>query len=263
MPHDAVAPSPQDKPEDDWSEFLSVITRVTPSLEDGRKQDRSRRRQQEILRAALRVFARDGISRARIADIAAEAGMPVSSIYEYFPSKEDIAFAVPRMHLLRFYEEYAGMAAAPLPARERLRRYLWLAADFARRNPDWARTLYLEIWPSVLISANPVRQSIDDYVRVILRLLQEGEAAGEWPAGQNHYETAAILNGAVNQVIITWLLYRRPRDLMKAMGSMLDRLLGALLPGPSPRAAPATRDGTKGKRSAGGGTTGRPRSRPA
>jgi hypothetical protein len=36
----------------------------------------------------------------------------------------------------------------------------WLAADFARRNPEWARTLYLEIWPSVLVSETPVRHSI-------------------------------------------------------------------------------------------------------
>jgi AcrR family transcriptional regulator len=226
------------EPQQGWTEFLSTLARLPPELPEGPKQDRSRRRQQEILRAALRVFARDGISRARLGDIAVEAGVPVSSIYEYFPSKEDIAYAVPRIHLARFYEEYAATAAANLAAGERLRRYLWLACDFARRNPDWARTLYLEIWPSVLITDSPVRQSLDDYVRVILRLLREGEFRGEWEAGHDHYQTAAILNGAVNQVIITWLLYRRPRDLMKAVNAMLSRLLPALL---LPRAPAAQR----------------------
>ena len=77
------------------------------SEENGdRKQKRSQRREQEILRAALRTFARDGISRARIGDIASEAGMPVSSLYDYFSSKEELAYAVPREHLARFFTDY-------------------------------------------------------------------------------------------------------------------------------------------------------------
>lgn len=214
--------------DDPWSAFLADIVKRWTSDGGERKQDRSKRREQEILRAALRVFARDGISRARIGDIASEAGMPVSSIYEYFPSKEDLAYAVPTAQLARFYSEYAEAVAGKRTAYDRLRLYLWLAADFARRNPEWARTLYLEIWPSVLVSGSEVRHSLDDYVRVILFLLRQGEANGEWPAGRDPYETAAILNGSVNQVLITWLLYRKPRDLMKAIGSVIDRTMTLL-----------------------------------
>jgi AcrR family transcriptional regulator len=223
--------------DDGWEMLLTAIINGRSRDSRERKQDRSKRREQEILRAALRVFARDGISRARIGDIASEAGMPVSTIYEYFPSKEDLAYAVPTAHLARFYSEYAEAVADKTTSYERLRLYLWLAADFARRNPEWARTLYLEIWPSVLVSETTVRHSIDDYVRVIVFLIRQGEMRGEWPAGPDPYETAAILNGSVNQVIIIWLLYRKPRDLMKAIVSIIDRtmtLLGAT-PAETPR----------------------------
>lgn len=225
----------------DLTGFLEdIIARWTVDTGE-RKQDRSKRREQEILRAALLVFARDGISKARIGDIASEAGMPVSSIYEYFPSKEDLAYAVPIAHLARFYAEYAEAAVGTTSSRERLRLYLWLAADFARRNPEWARTLYLEIWPSVLVGETTVRRGIDDYVRVIIYLLREGEVNGEWAAGHNNYETAAILNGSINQVIITWLLYRRPRNLMKAAGSIIDRTMTLLSPETSSAPAAPTR----------------------
>jgi AcrR family transcriptional regulator len=209
----------------EWDAYLSAVVERWTSVSANHKQDRSKRRQQEILRAALRVFARDGISRARVGDIALEAGMPVSSIYDYYPSKEHLAYAVPSAQLARFYAEYGQAVAGKKTTSERLRLYLWLAADFARRNPEWARTLYLEIWPSVLISETDVRHSIDDYVRVMVYLIRQGEARGEFPVGPNPYETAAILNGSVNQVIITWLLYRRPRDLMKAIFSILDRIM--------------------------------------
>jgi AcrR family transcriptional regulator len=219
-----------------WKAYTAAMVAKWSKDDGDRKQARSKRREQEILRAALRVFARDGISRARIGDIASEAGMPVSSLYDYFPSKEDLAYAVPQEHLTRFFAEYAAASADKRTFRERLRLYLWLAADFARRNPEWARTLYLEIWPSVLVGETPVKDSIDDYVRIIVYLIRGGEANDEWAAGPSPYETAAILNGSVNQVIIVWLLYRKPRDLMKAISSVIDRAM-SLLPPPDEPAA--------------------------
>jgi AcrR family transcriptional regulator len=223
--------------EESWKAYLNSVVEKWSEDTGDRKQERSKRREQEILRAALRVFARDGISRARIGDIASEAGMPVSSLYDYFPSKEDLAYAVPHEHLARFYEEYRAAVAEVTTFRERLRIYLWLSADFARRNPEWARTLYLEIWPSVLVSETPVRHSIDDYARIIVHVIRGGEATGEWPARANVYETTSILIGSVNQVIILWLLYRKPRDLMRATSSVVARVI-SLLDGQRPAATP-------------------------
>lgn len=78
------------------------------------------------------MFAHEGISRSRIGDIAAEAGIPVSTIYEYYASKEELAYAVPQQTLLAFFEEYAAAVVTRRTAYARLRFYLWFAADFAR-----------------------------------------------------------------------------------------------------------------------------------
>jgi AcrR family transcriptional regulator len=212
-----------------WADFLDDLSRRWRP-QDERKQDRSRRRQHEILQAALRIFARDGIARARISDVAAEAGMPVSSIYEYYSSKEDLAYAVPLTQLGHFFSEYSERARQAKAVRERLRLYLWMTTDFARRNPEWARTLYLEIWPSVLVAEARVRTGLDEFAAIIVELVAAGEASGEWEAGPNRYETAAILIGSVNQLIITWLMYRRPRDINRAASSLVDRLLSSVLP---------------------------------
>ena len=224
------AKPPASDDDEDWKTYTSVLVAKWSEENGDRKQARSRRREQEILRAALRVFARDGISRARLGDIASEAGMPVSSLYDYFPSKEDLAYAVPQEHLTRFFVEYAAASARLKTFRDRLRLYLWLAADFARRNPEWARTLYLEIWPSVLVSETPVRHGIDDFARAIVHLIREGEANAEWATGPDPHDTAAILIGSVNQIIIVWLMYRQPRDLMKAITSVIERSFLLLQP---------------------------------
>lgn len=37
-----------------------------------------------------------------------------------------------------------------------------------------------------------------------------------------------ILNGSVSQIIIGWLVYRRPKHLMKEADSLLDRVMRLL-----------------------------------
>ncbi|MGI9246850.1 MAG: hypothetical protein ACR2I8_09155, partial [Steroidobacteraceae bacterium] len=55
------------------------------------------------------------------------------------------------------------------------------------------------------------------------------------------YETAAILNGSVNQTIITSLLYHRPRNLSAAAAAIVDRTMTLLGPAPAMPATNATR----------------------
>ena len=208
----------------DWEALLHTIAH-RPKRASERKQDRSKRTEQQILGAALRVFARDGISRSRIADIAAEAGISTSTLYEYYKSKEDLAYDLPRNHLADFFEGFRQAVADKSGARERLALYLTMTADFAREHAEWARLFYLEIWPSVFVSETELRHSVDDFARVVLFLLRQGEREGDWPAGADQFQTAAILLGAVNQVIITWLLYRRPRNLTKASVEIVERML--------------------------------------
>lgn len=209
---------------DAFDELLEqVVSRSRRDTE--RKQLRSRRTEQQILNAALRVFARDGISRSRIADIAAEAGISTSTLYEYYASKEDLAYEVPSFHLAAFFEDYRTAVAGRTSARDRLLLYLSMSSDFAREHADWARLFYLEIWPSVFVGTTDVRHSVDDFARIVVFLLRQGAAEDLWSAKHDAYQTAAILLGGVNQVIITWLLYRRPRNLTRAGTEVAERIL--------------------------------------
>ncbi|MEE9167962.1 MAG: TetR/AcrR family transcriptional regulator [Candidatus Neomarinimicrobiota bacterium] len=48
----------------------------------------------QIVEAAITVFAREGLERGRISDIAAEAGIGKGTVYEYFRSKDEIFSAI-------------------------------------------------------------------------------------------------------------------------------------------------------------------------
>ena len=64
--------------------------RSSKSVRDSVRQASRAAYQRAILDAALRVFGRMGFRDAKIADIAAEAGVATGTLYNYFSSKEDV-----------------------------------------------------------------------------------------------------------------------------------------------------------------------------
>lgn len=64
------------------------------------RRRRKEARPDEIIRAALLVFARAGFNAARLDDVAAEAGVSKGTLYLYFPSKEELFKAVVRAAIL-------------------------------------------------------------------------------------------------------------------------------------------------------------------
>lgn len=62
---------------------------MSPRSEERNKQIRDERREQ-IIWAALKVFARKGLAAAKVSDIAAEAGLSHGLVYHYFGSKDQL-----------------------------------------------------------------------------------------------------------------------------------------------------------------------------
>src|SRR5260370_16629994 len=76
------------------------MARSEPARSSGRGHDRGRgegrragRRKTAVLEAACRVIADRGADATRFADVAAESGVPVSTLQYYFGSREDMLVA--------------------------------------------------------------------------------------------------------------------------------------------------------------------------
>ena len=109
-----------------------------------RKELLSEWRQDEILQAACRIFARLGYSATNVEDIAKEAGMAKGTVYLYFKSKEEIFAAV----LARDVESLTdrtieGMSAVETFA-DRLTVFLNLRVAYLQHNQDFLRVYFEE-----------------------------------------------------------------------------------------------------------------------
>ena len=101
-----------------------------------RKQTRRSVREQSkaafrtaILEAAEQVFTREGFSAAKMADIAAEAGVAAGTLYNYFGSKTEIFKSIMMAGAREFSERVERAANEPDPI-ERLRQVCAQALEF-------------------------------------------------------------------------------------------------------------------------------------
>ena len=77
---------------------------------------------QQIIEAAVRVFARKGYYNSRVSDIAREAGIAAGTIYLYFKTKDDILVTLFRDKMTDFVDTLRKAIAVESDAASKIRR---------------------------------------------------------------------------------------------------------------------------------------------
>ncbi|MCW5771503.1 MAG: TetR family transcriptional regulator C-terminal domain-containing protein [Rhodospirillaceae bacterium] len=110
-----------------------------------RPKGRIRRRNEDvILRAAEEVFARAGFAGARVADIAAKAGVPQANLHYYFKSKRALYRAVID-NILRLWLAETDIIREDVEPRIALEQYLRAKMRFSRLYPNASKVFANEI----------------------------------------------------------------------------------------------------------------------
>ena len=107
---------------------------VTPN----RRGMRSRER---VLDTAERVMAEHGFEAATIARVVEEAGIPLSSVYHYYGSKDGILLAVMERGAERFFADLPAWNRRMGPPAAHLNTVLSAAAQVLERHPNFLRLL--------------------------------------------------------------------------------------------------------------------------
>jgi AcrR family transcriptional regulator len=104
----------------------------TPTSPAPARRRRKEARPQELLDAALELFAEKGFAATRSEEVAARAGVSKGTLYLYFPSKEELFKAVVRTNLATLITEGQG-----------------IADSFQGSSSDLLRLLLLKWWQRV------------------------------------------------------------------------------------------------------------------
>src|SRR5678810_1388580 len=93
---------------------------------------------QQIIEAAVRVFARQGYFNSRVSDIAREAGIAAGTIYLYFKTKEDILITLFREKMAGFVAHQRREMAGESDPVVRIRRLVGVHFGVLEQKPELA-----------------------------------------------------------------------------------------------------------------------------
>jgi AcrR family transcriptional regulator len=169
---------------------------VVSSVRVLRWERRPEERPQEILEAALRVFAERGYRTTRLEDVGEAAGVTKGTIYHYFANKEELLLrAIDHYHEQAFGQLNGMMRELTGPASERIRELVrrWFGAVSSERMA--VRSLLLQgvaheapeayrRW----LATGPAAST-----RLLAALVEEGQAGGEFRRDADAAVAARVL----------------------------------------------------------------------
>jgi len=168
------------------------------------------KKRQEIMQAAVAIFSRTGYHRAKIKDIADEAGVGKGTVYEYFKTKEDLFLQAGDFLFAQYVEVQKASMDQVADPRERIRT---LVATTLENAVIWTGMMYLtiDIWSEMdrkgkedklrSLMKNMLTRMID----IFSHYIREGQTQGAFrqldPRLISHI-TLASLDGLVFQLLI-------------------------------------------------------------
>jgi TetR/AcrR family fatty acid metabolism transcriptional regulator len=182
-----------------------------------------------ILAAAVRVFARKGYHAARVGDIAEEAGVAHGLLYHYFASKEELLETIFRETWRDLLDALREVEESGEPGREQLRRVAAILLRSWRRDPELVRVLVREVVRSGEIQRRV--GEIRDALAALERIVERGQAAGEFRTDLDPRLASAVFYGALEEILTGWVLEQLPdgdEDVAEAERTVVELLCGGL-----------------------------------
>lgn len=103
-------------------------------------------RYEEIIIAAGKIFSSKGFHRARVEEIAKEAGIGKGTVYEYFKSKRHLFVEVIKYFTTKFLKEFKEAVCSGKDYREKLENALGLLIDILHESSGFFELLVRDRW---------------------------------------------------------------------------------------------------------------------
>lgn len=164
---------------------------------------------QQIIDAAIRVFARAGYYNSRVSDIAREAGIASGTIYLYFKTKDEILVTLFREKMAEWVAFVRREIAMEPDAVAKVRRLVALHFAVLERDPDLAEVVQVELRQGHKFFRGASAHEVSAYFDLIGSVLHEGVAAGRFRRDLPIKVAIKVLFGAMDQVATSWVLGKR------------------------------------------------------
>jgi AcrR family transcriptional regulator len=182
----------------------------------------------DILHAAMQVFAKKGVVKTKMIDIATTAGVGKGTIYEYFRSKEEIfsnAYTYFSQSMESMVQEALKKEDDPVKQLEltlniSLDAFMHMGEEFADIMMDfWAEGIRNK--DQKFLDAIDLKGLYSEYRKMIQQILKGGIEKGIFKPLDTK-STASVLIAAFDGIMLQWIMDRKAVNLKKIPAVLLD-----------------------------------------
>lgn len=189
-----------------------------------------------IISAAIREFGKKGFAKTTINDIANAAGIGKGTVYEYFANKEEIinhsfGFFVRQMEL-----DFEEVLISNMPAVEKLKHILNSFSLFINSDSQESIELMFDFWSEGIRDKDSrgtlfeeMNKFYQAYREIFADIIIEGMGEGGFRKNINPRSAASMIVGALDGLLVQWILDRENFDFPDVVKTITDTLLNGIL----------------------------------
>jgi TetR/AcrR family fatty acid metabolism transcriptional regulator len=185
-------------------------------------------KRESILRAATRVFARNGYFNSKVADIARAAGVADGTVYLYFKSKEEILHSIFDQNIAEVIAADRKLIGKLRDPREKLRRIATLHLERLGADRDLAVVFQVELRGSTKFMEEFSAAGFAEYLGLLRAIFEEGQRTGVFRQELNAKVSAKIFFGALDEMATNWIISKRSYKLEPMADVVMDVFLNGV-----------------------------------
>ena len=185
-------------------------------------------KRESILRAATRVFARNGYFNSKVADIAREADVADGTVYLYFKSKEEILHSIFDQNMAEAIAAGRILIEKIRDPGEKLRRIAMLHLERLGADRDLAVVFQVELRGSTKFMREFSAAGFAEYLGLLRQTFEEGQRSGVFRKNLNAKLVSKILFGALDEMATNWIISKRKYKLEPMAQVVMDVFLNGV-----------------------------------
>lgn len=177
-------------------------------------------KKQDILDAAVKVFARQGISNTKMIDIAIEAGIGKGTIYEYFRSKEEIIKEAFRCYMAKLDEAAANRIGETSNPVDKICNVIDGWMDIVVSSYDESKVI-IDFWAQCLrfdqvVKEFDLKELYNNYRTFLSEIIEQGISEGKiFTVDPNLL--ASVIIATLDGLFLHWIIGKDLFDLKDAV----------------------------------------------
>jgi TetR/AcrR family fatty acid metabolism transcriptional regulator len=185
-------------------------------------------KRESILRAATRVFARNGYFNSKVADIARAADVADGTVYLYFKSKEEILHSIFDQNMAEAIAAGRLLIEKLRDPGEKLRRIAMLHLERLGADRDLAVVFQVELRGSTKFMQEFSAAGFAEYLGLLRKTFEEGQRSGVFRKDLSAKLVSKILFGALDEMATNWIISKRNYKLEPMAEVVMDVFLNGV-----------------------------------